>query len=802
MRGSSNGVDCPLGHYCVNAELPTAEDIESANKEETLYPIKCEIGTYGRSSNLKDSSECSACEAGKACTEEGQENSGLDCEAGYYCSGKTKTTCPLQVDEDGNGGNICPPGGYCTAGVSLMTKCPEGKFNMFSGSRFPSDCQLCTSGTYCHQGAQTPTGLCSQGYYCPEGSETNNNKKSSGGHFSRMGFPGECNCLKGEYSGEGASSCIKCPSGYFCDKPETTDSSYKENICPAGRYCPEATINAKYCGIGTYNGASGAESSLSCIKCESKKNCRDHGMKWPLDGCDAGYICLEGSYSSHPGLLSVLGEVIQYGPCMSGYYCEENSSVGTKCGAGRYSTDELLTSSSKCRECWNGYTCSGEGRKELPSEQCEAGYRCENGSKTECGKGHYCPEGSMHSTPCAPGHTTQSPHSPTCEECAEGSFCPLIDRNLPPQVSLCVPGYVCPTSTFHQKQHPCPQGSYNANHGGFDLHNHCTPCTPGKYCLSLATQSLSNDNIQLDTCHPGFYCLQGAKYGQPKEGELGGICNLGHYCKINSAAMTKCPSAYYCDEEAMTHPPTAKCLKGHICLEAQAYGAPMNIYQHNDKGYICPQGMFCVGGETHVQCDIGTYNPLYGSTTLNYCLSCPIGSFCPSLALIYHNICSPGYYCPVNSTLNQDESQKCEVGKYCPAGTKQMISCPEGEYQDLTGQSECKSCSPGNICPFTNDGKTTQEISCPVGYMCPRKSMKAADPCLPGTYQNDVGKEFCKICEKGYYCDEYAMNQQLQCIQGFYCLTERLTTPVICPFGKLCPSGTADPVDCPGNSYI
>ena len=437
MRGSSNGVDCPLGHYCVNAELPTAEDIESANKEETLYPIKCEIGTYGRSSNLKDSSECSACEAGKACTEEGQENSGLDCEAGYYCSGKTKTTCPLQVDEDGNGGNICPPGGYCTAGVSLMTKCPEGKFNMFSGSRFPSDCQLCTSGTYCHQGAQTPTGLCSQGYYCPEGSETNNNKKSSGGHFSRMGFPGECNCLKGEYSGEGASSCIKCPSGYFCDKPETTDSSYKENICPAGRYCPEATINAKYCGIGTYNGASGAESSLSCIKCESKKNCRDHGMKWPLDGCDAGYICLEGSYSSHPGLLSVLGEVIQYGPCMSGYYCEENSSVGTKCGAGRYSTDELLTSSSKCRECWNGYTCSGEGRKELPSEQCEAGYRCENGSKTECGKGHYCPEGSMHSTPCAPGHTTQSPHSPTCEECAEGSFCPLIDRNLPPK-SPCV----------------------------------------------------------------------------------------------------------------------------------------------------------------------------------------------------------------------------------------------------------------------------------------------------------------------------------------------------------------------------
>ena len=166
--------------------------------------------------------------------------------------------------------------------------------------------------------------------------------------------------------------------------------------------------------------------------------------------------------------------------------------------------------------------------------------------------------------------------------------------------------------------------------------------------------------------------------------------------------MTKCPSAYYCDEEAMTHPPTAKCLKGHICLEAQAYGAPMNIYQHNDKGYICPQGMFCVGGETHVQCDIGTYNPLYGSTTLNYCLSCPIGSFCPSLALIYHNICSPGYYCPVNSTLNQDESQKCEVGKYCPAGTKQMISCPEGEYQDLTGQSECKSCSPGNICPFKN----------------------------------------------------------------------------------------------------
>ena len=848
MKGSSSEEGCPKGYYCLNT---VGEP----------WPLACPKGTFKNETGTDTEANCdvygdassSKCPAGKACIEEGLgevADSFLDCESGYYCTEGATTTCPT---DDAQGGNVCPTGGYCEAGKEIKTKCPAGKFNMFKGSRSLANCIQCTPGQYCEEDSTIPTGDCKKGFYCPLESDNSENQTTQAGYFSKAGSPGECECYKGTFSAGGSETCSACPAGSYCNKNVIVEEiagvcpGGKECpvLCPAGEFCPEGSINPQYCPIGTSHataGESADDSTNACIPCPGGKSCPDHGMDAPIDGCQVGYTCKIGTYSSKPAITSSEAKKT-HGPCPMGQWCPVNVEDGTDCEEGTYNTDTVSTVVTDCRNCWNGYYCTTAKRSTIPDTKCDAGYKCVNTDKATtgqfatCGEGHYCPSGTMKQIPCAPGYTTPTVTN-VCVSCGDGKFCPLIAQDAAKTVTDCPKGYSCPADTFHDKQIPCPQGTYKDVVGGSGiLQTDCGTCTKdangalpldcadstctanvktadcaicqdGKYCLFQGIDALSTNDDLADTCLQGYYCKKGAKYAQPgtiDDKTTGSMCEVGYYCVLKSSEMTKCPSEYYCDEEAMGVDPTTttkKCLDGHMCKEQQISGAPMIDYvDSSSQGWICPKGSFCTGGYTKTDCLAGTYNPTKGTGTINYCLKCPGGSWCENAATQAPVTCTAGFLCPKSSTLDSDETLNCTAGNYCPAGTTQMISCPEGEYQDTQAESTCKSCTAGNYCPFSDTGGTTAEVTCPKGYKCPGAGMKAPEPCPTGTYQDTTGQTTCTDCGTGFFCPEWAMQDHTTCTAGFYCTGATLTAPTaICSDGKICPAGSQAEVDCTGNN--
>lgn len=88
--------------------------------------------------------------------------------------------------------------------------------------------------------------------------------------------------------------------------------------------------------------------------------------------------------------------------------------------------------------------------------------------------------------------------------------------------------------------------------------------------------------------------------------------------------------------------------------------------------------------------------------------------------------CDSGYYCPIGEiTPNR---LPCPVGYKCPAGSDAPILCPNGEYQELTGQPTCDQCPGGYYCDNSYGVvNISSDILCPSGYYCP-----------PGVYEVHV----------------------------------------------------------------
>ena len=84
----------------------------------------------------------------------------------------------------------------------------------------------------------------------------------------------------------------------------------------------------------------------------------------------------------------------------------------------------------------------------------------------------------------------------------------------------------------------------------------------------------------------------------------------------------------------------------------------------------CPQGHYCPTGTGAPQeCDEGTYNDAYMSTSSADCKPCLPGKYCAGTANKQPDgDCDPGYYCPGGDTTNQPATE-CAAGEYCPAGS-------------------------------------------------------------------------------------------------------------------------------------
>ena len=242
---------------------------------------------------------------------------------------------------------------------------------------------------------------------------------------------------------------------------------------------------------------------------------------------------------------------------------------------------------------------------------------------------------------------------------------------------------------------------------------------------------------------------------------------------------------------------------------------------------LCPPGHYCpTGSASPLQCPQGTNSTSTGLANHTDCPDCIEGYYCPNNGTILATQqCLPGYYCPAGTGALPD-SLKCTLGHRCPLGSSSPVPCSSGEYQDVTGQSVCKTCPSGYYC----DGSTITptDFPCPAGYYCPNATEFSTQyACPSGTFSNDTSLEQidqCTQCIAGHFCEGVHLAEPTgECLAGYFCgLGANVSSPHdsnlpytidyvgdtcvdvtngtvndICPPGHYCPTGSASPSQCP-----
>lgn len=173
-------------------------------------------------------------------------------------------------------------------------------------------------------------------------------------------------------------------------------------------------------------------------------------------------------------------------------------------------------------------------------------------------------------------------------------------------------------------------------------------------------------------------------------------CEKGYFPFIIFNKCIICPPGNYCPDGYFIY----NCPLGYLCPEGSIEPIP------------CPAGTYADKINSCTPCPAGTFNIIFAQTSINNCLKCSLG-----------------FYCPIGSPI----PTPCPNNFYCP-DTTQQIACPSGKYFNgnlATNLSQCVLCTEGSYC--SGNGQN-------------------AMPCAAGTYSSQPGNKECVICPEGNYC--------------------------------------------------
>jgi hypothetical protein len=221
----------------------------------------------------------------------------------------------------------------------------------------------------------------------------------------------------------------------------------------------------------------------------------------------------------------------------------------------------------------------------------------------------------------------------------------------------------------------------------------------------------------------------------------------------------------------------------------------------------CPAGYYCEAGADRQSCSPGAFCPL-NSTAPQLCTP---GSYCITGGLAAPSgTCLAGYYCPAGSV--QPTENVCTAGSSCKAGSFDPNgdgSCPAGHYCPVGSSSPTQgTCAAGYYCTV-GSVLSTGTGQCNVGSFCPAGSSsdKGNGTCTPGYYCPTGSSSATQIiCPAGSYCVAgLASLPPPLCAVGAFCLAGA-STPLgngTCEAGFFCPQGSssARQVLCPAGSY-
>ena len=858
--GQPQCIDCPEGFYCDGFEQQS-NSTSNATLVGTIYPTICQRGYYcpqnteysnqfacpfgmfNNRTRLSHVDQCTDCIAGHYCDVDGLTEPSGPCNAGYLCYQSATSPTPT----DGVTGEICPTGGYCPQGSSVLTPCETGTYNNQTGLRQLSECTPCAPGMYCETpGLSLPTGECSAGYYCIIGATQPNPVNDTSGDICTPGNycpqgthtpvqcpPGTFRNTSGGMSVEDCSACSpghycegyglssvsgRCAVGYYCELGANTSSpmdGITGDICPIGHFCTMGSILPTSCLAGTYSNTTGVNVCLSCPE---------------------GFYCIRGDEPD---------------PCLAGHYCPQGTGHDVRpCPRGTYSSQEGLSNETQCTPCDGGHYCDSEGSTSV-SGICSAGYYCQQGVDTStpsgehrgtgeiCPVGHMCPQGTVIPQGCPAGTFQSLTGQAECDICPPGYFC-LVNASM--YTEVCVTGHFCPEGTKYSTQHPCPIGTYNNNTGRMN-NSDCVLCDAGSYCDAAGLSEPTG------YCDAGYYCVLGAVTATPRPSlsqayqlmlmgslvysflnETGSICPVGHFCPQGSGQPQPCSPGTFCPQEGLAEP-VGLCSAGYHC----PIGAPRPDYQPCEPGHFCPDGT-----STQLKCPPGTFTNASLNTVLDDCTNCTSGHYCDGYGLIAPNsTCDPGYYCPGGQSSPTPLHLACTPGHFCPRGSHNQTGCPAGQYQPHWAAANCLTCPEAyycnpveSSCPadfnFTSVCSSELDVEfsslyintlgvatpriCPAGSVCPNGTEHSTQfLCPSGSYSNTTGLWaifqctpcpaglFCAgqgltspsgLCAPGYYCNEGSSsatpNDNItggECPRGRYCLAGSVISASVCPIG-------------------
>ncbi|CAG9331890.1 unnamed protein product [Blepharisma stoltei] len=741
--------DCQEGYYCRGGAV-------QKNPNNDAQGGKCPKGYYCPAGSVLPTK----CTPGSYCATTTLDVVSGSCTQGYYClEGATSPT-----PRDGVTGAVCPVGYYCPSGSAMPTPCDPGYYQSSQQKYQSSDCIICPAGYYCaHRASSVITGICTAGYYCPQGQITptpiayicpignycpsrsatqtscaagtyqdqkgqSSCKNCPAGFYCDAGAttPTKCTagymcplgtssstrvpCGNGEYQPfEGQSSCLTCPMGYECGAGPLTSPT----TCPIYSYCVAGTNSpAPSCPSGTYTDETGLQSKSQCKQCPAGKYCTNGKIQ---ADCDAGYYCISGCNTPTPDSYTNTG----YGqPCPEGHYCLAGATLPTPCPSGKFRTQTGGAQSSDCTDCDAGYYCIANDP--VPKE---------------CPAGAYCPAGSNTPTYCNAGYYSLYPQqssSTTCTICPSGYLC-LYQGTADYSNYPCSPGYYCTTGTLSLTSSPA--GVYSPGYKAGSVSD-LVDCPSGYYCVEQSTG--------YNYCVVGEYC--------PTKSSTPSTCSSGNYCDNVSSSPTACPAGWYCP----------------------GYTSEMSEY----PPLICPDRKVCKQScSSPVTCDAGYY-VITATTIVNVvtpsCNGCPPGKYSTDTTEKCYD-CSAGYMCtgetPTPTPVNLDTGYQCAKGYYCPVGALKEYACPEGTYsidEALTSLSACTNCPVGkyNDLPGQTSCKT-------CGTYATSKEGASQCTCI-GNYRVYLQATGYCVCQTGYeYIDSSGndlsdKNGKDDCVQKVY----------------------------------
>ena len=195
-------------------------------------------------------------------------------------------------------------------------------------------------------------------------------------------------------------------------------------------------------------------------------------------------------------------------------------------------------------------------------------------------------------------------------------------------------------------------------------------------------------------------------------------------------------------------------LQGEGCLLYGLYAHKIRIQKNFFTDYctICPVGYMCTNG-TKQQCNAsnGEYQDETGQSSCKTCENDTFLSETDGTCVA----CMDGGFYKEGSTC-----KTCPVGHMCTNGNKTQCNASNGEYQDETGKSTCKTCAAGSYI------ENNECNLCPEGYMCTGNGNKTQCNASNGEYQDETGKSTCKTCAAGNYIEN---NECKTCPVGYAC---------------------------------